>query len=262
MLHEVPDRRGRKAELPLECTEDVTRAVRGALLHYAEDPPPAALSGHRPDGQRLDRPHVAVCALSDVPPQEPNARAQHESSSILGVAIVLPRAIDPLDRSAILLAAHRWQRAGLRVVLGTLGVLHLERVDAPRPLGPLDPETWTRPSRRWASVTPVALPRNPGRLSSRDPQAAARATRRAEEAIARACHHSGFPHPVSIRVQHRAPFPGAPPASAFAPYPRNAHGFQRVCVHTELEFAEPVAGPVLLGAGRYFGMGLLGLGHA
>jgi len=33
-------------------------------------------------------------------------------------------------------------------------------------------------------------------------------------------------------------------------------GTPRACVHAEIEFTEPVRGPVLVGAGRYFGYGL------
>ncbi len=51
------------------------------------------------------------------------------------------------------------------------------------------------------------------------------------------------------------------------PFPRKPAGagsdkFARVCVHAEVEFAEPVEGPVLLGAGRYFGVGLCGTSEA
>jgi CRISPR-associated protein Csb2 len=45
------------------------------------------------------------------------------------------------------------------------------------------------------------------------------------------------------------------------PFPRKPGGsgsdkFTRVCVHAVLEFEERVEGPVLLGAGRYFGLGV------
>jgi CRISPR-associated protein Csb2 len=33
-------------------------------------------------------------------------------------------------------------------------------------------------------------------------------------------------------------------------------GTPRACVHAQIEFAEPVRGPVLVGAGRYLGYGL------
>jgi CRISPR-associated protein Csb2 len=141
-------------------------------------------------------------------------------------------------------------------VLGRLGVMQLERVECRDAGSALDPATWCRPSRRWASVTPVALDRNPGDLTAWDPRLAAQAARRAEEIVARACEHVGLPRPARVRVMRRSLFGAAPPAPSFMPYPRKGHGFKRVCVHVELRFEEAVAGPVLLGVGRYFGVGL------
>jgi hypothetical protein len=62
-LREVAGAGGRPIGLSLAHAELVARALRGALLHFASDPPPAVLSGHEPDGRRLVRPHVAFLAL-------------------------------------------------------------------------------------------------------------------------------------------------------------------------------------------------------
>lgn len=243
---------GSGSGLPLTHAEPVARAVRGALLRHAVDPPPAALSGHTPDGRRLDRPHMAYLVLPDVC-----------APSVAGVAVALPRDIGPADRQAILLAAARWERSGLRLVLGRLGAMQLAREDAPRADDPLAPARWTGPSRRWASVTPIALHRNPGDLTSRDPAKAARAARQAEALIPPGCAHIGLPPPTRVRIARRAPCFSLPSAPEFMPFPRqavrrNGRRLQRVCVHAELEFAEEVEGPVVLGAGRFMGIGLLG----
>lgn len=247
--------------LSLTYAEEVARALRNALMCHAVDPPPAALSGHQSDGRPLERPHAAFLALPDL-------RANTSSSRIAGVAIVLPRAIDPEERQAILLAAARWERGGLRLVLGRLGALQLSRVDEPTadPLARhfLDPHRWSGPSRRWATVTPLALHHNPGDLTAQSPAQAARAARRAAEIVARGCAHIGLPPPTQVRVMRRSTFPGIPTAPEFMPFPRKpsrpgSNKFQRVCVHAELEFAEKVEGPVLLGAGRYWGVGLCGV---
>jgi CRISPR-associated protein Csb2 len=253
-LREVPADGGRRLDLPFSRAEDIARALRGALLHHAEDPPPAVLSGHEPDGRRLTRPHAAFVAL---PAMGPDGTV----GGIAGAAILLPREIASQELQAVLLAAARWERAGLRLVLGRLGAMRLARCDGAAPGNGFGPWAWTGPSRRWASVTPAALHHNPGNLAARDPEAAARATRRAAAIVTGACAHIGLPAPVSVRVARRSRFPGVPSAPEFMPFPRNASGperFQRVCVHVELEFAEPVEGPVLLGAGRYFGVGLCG----
>jgi CRISPR-associated protein Csb2 len=231
----------------------VARALRGALLRFADDPPPAALSGHEPDGRRLERPHTAFLAL-------PFARAATGDSpaTIDGVAVALPRDIAEADRRAILLAAARFEASGARLLLGRLGAMRLARLAGADADRSLVLETLTGASRHWASLTPVALPRNPGPLAAPDPARAARARREAEQAIADACSHSGLPRPAEVRVLRRSPFPSVPPAAAFAPYPRVGSGLKRVCVHVELRFAEAVAGPVLIGVGRYFGVGVCG----
>ncbi len=249
VLSAVPSESIPGSRLSLARAEDFTRAVRGALLHHAIDPAPAALSGHAPDGPRLDRPHAAFLALPDL-------HAPAAQSRIVGAAIALPRDIDAAAHQAILLAAARWERGGLRLLLGRLGALQLARADHPEPGSPLDPAKWTRPARRWASVTPVALPRNPGDLTARDPRVAAKATERTRQIVAHACEQVGLPRPARVRVAPRSLFPAAPPAPTFMPYPRLGSGFKRVCVHAEVEFEEEIAGPLLIGAGRYFGVGL------
>jgi CRISPR-associated protein Csb2 len=240
---------GRPLALPMARAEDVTRAVRGAFLHHAEDPPPPALSGHHPDGRPLDRSHAAFLAL-------PDAGARSASGAILGVAVVLPRDVSTDDRQAVLLAAGRWERSGLRLLMGRDGAAQLEPTPDGAPAPPLAPATWTLAAQRWASVTPVALDRNPGDLAARDPGTAAEAARCAQETIAHACERIGLPHPASVQVSPRSLFDAVPAASNFAPFPRRGRGLKRVCVHAELHFDEPVTGPVLLGVGRYFGVGL------
>jgi len=239
----------------LTSAEEIARALRGALLRHAIDPPPAALSGHTRDGRRLERPHAAFLALP-----EPGVR-RGGGSRVAGIAIVLPRAIDSEERQAILLAAARWEQSGLRLVLGRLGAMQLARAETPPAGDFFDTAAYIGPARRWASLTPIALHRNPGKLTSANPAIAARAVRRAEEIVSDACEHTGLPRPANVCVMRRSTLAGIPSAPEFMPFPRKPMGpaserFQRVCVHAELEFAEPVEGPVLLGAGRYFGVGV------
>jgi len=252
VLRSVSSERGRQVALPLTATEEVTHALRGALLRHAIDPPPAALSGHTPDGHHLTRPHAAFLAL-------PGRAQSATGTSVAGVAIALPRDIAPREREAVLQAVARWEQRGLRLLLGRLGALQLARMARSAPGEGLDPAIWLGPARRWASITPIALHRNPGKLTSADPAIAARASRRAEEIVSDACTHVSLPRPARVRIMRRSRLPAIPSAPEFMPYPRRPSGgtrFQRVCVHVELEFAEAVQGPVLLGAGRYFGVGL------
>lgn len=241
-LRLVADDRGPLGGRELTIAEELARALRRTLLSYAGTPSPAVLSGHAPDGRPLARPHTAFLALPDV-----------TAGAVVGaMAIAVPRGADPPEMHAILLAAHAWERSGMRLLLGRCGVLGFTRADE---RGPYSDE-WVGPARRWASVTPVALDRNPGKLFGPDRTATARAVLCAEETIAAACTHVGLPRPEAVRIARSSLVRGIPPAAAFMPFPRRPGALQRVCVHVEVRFEEPVLGPVLLGVGRYYGMGL------
>lgn len=252
VLREVPGENGRRVGLKLQRTEDITRALRGALLSYAEAPIPEVLSGHTADGRPIDRPHVAYVPLADV-------GSRYASGNVLGVAILLPRGVNNEERRAVLRAIGRWEDQGLRLTLGRVGALELERVIDSDPRQTLDPGYWMRPARRWGSVTPVALDKNPGDLHSDNPKEAVDAARRAEEIVMRSCERVGLPAPRWVEIIRRSLFDASPAARDYMPFPRksaNPAAHRRVCVHVEMSFDEPVAGPVLIGAGRYFGVGL------
>ncbi len=103
--------------------------------------------------------------------------------------------------------------------------------------------------RAWRSVTPLALPARPVR---RGQPAAERAMR---HAVRSALRHAGIVEEVEhIHVQ-REPFQGKEPrAERFARPPR--FGPERLW-HVRLRFARPVRGPLLLGDGRFLGLGLM-----
>ena len=65
-------------------------------------------------------------------------------------------------------------------------------------------------------------------------------------------------HPAGCPPGRRARQPGRPASPGRRQFPgyQTGNGTPRACVHAEIEFAEPVRGPVLVGAGRYFGYGL------
>jgi CRISPR-associated protein Csb2 len=249
--------------LSLTLTAEVTQAFRAALVSYADDPPPEVLSGHQSNGEPSETPHMATVAL-------PFVGSQHATGAILGVAILLPRSISEGDRLAILRGLGTWEQAArerlqeeeleappLELRLGHRGVIELERVvwGAP-PLTNLRPSTWCRPSRAWLSATPVALDRNPGNLNSTNPRTASDAYESASDIIATSCQRIGLPIPVRVEVLPSVTMPGVAKARAFPPFPADSRKPRRVKVHAFLKFDEPVAGPLLLGAGRYYGLGL------
>lgn len=276
--------RFRERPLPTTSVLNIARATRNALLEYSDRAIPF-ISGHQPSAKGggdptppLDRPHLAIVPL-------PNAGHRYSDGSILGVALVLPSDCTDDERSALDQAVQAWAHAGFELGLpGKSGssvrrVLEDLGVDRARGYQPkwLDSDMparrrtmtrgyWCRPARRWLTVTPIALDRFPGELRSANQRARERAEAEAVESIARASTLAGLPEPAVI-IRFDAPLTGLPAAPAgrggsrggwYRQFPGYAtgNGTPRICVHADIEFSEPVRGPVLIGAGRYFGYGL------
>jgi CRISPR-associated protein Csb2 len=237
----------------------VAQIMRKALLSYSAEPIPEILSGHAPAGGPSQRPHVAIVPL-------PFVGHPHASGAILGIAVVLPRDSRDEERRAVYQAVYRWETErrqddedtpALRLNLGASGELALERIEWGLPLASLRAETWCGPGRVWSSVTPVALDRNPGDLRSRDPRKLGEAVVAAQHVVARACERIGLPRPASVEILPAAPWAGASKARHYPSFPSDASRTQRVLTHVRIDFGEMVCGPVLIGAGRYLGLGLL-----
>jgi CRISPR-associated protein Csb2 len=115
-----------------------------------------------------------------------------------------------------------------------------------------------RAARRWQSVTPVALPpgRRRGRLKGSE---RAEDEQRAAAAVATALRHAGHAwRGVDIRVQAEPFFAKGARAEAFEPADADMRGrFAGRLSHVEVTFPEPVAGPLVIGDGRFLGLGLM-----
>jgi CRISPR-associated protein Csb2 len=107
-------------------------------------------------------------------------------------------------------------------------------------------ERYAAASRTWASVTPVAL--------SRHPKPDKGFTE--ESALVRDLSAVGLPDPIEVRLENVAFIRGTPPAREFRRGDISALR-DRLLRHVLVRFAEPVQGPLLVGAGRYMGFGLL-----
>lgn len=201
------------------------------------------VSGRAADGTPLDSPHLAFVPLAFV-------GHPHADGRLLGVGLALPETISRDERRGVYTALQRVQKQGLR--LGRLGNWRIEPVAAQRPPGTLLPKTWTgHPDGaiHWATVTPVAF----------DQHAKAKDRTVYQSEIATimrlACQHVGLPEPQEVIATPVSVHLGSPPAYAFPRLPRK-DGSQRRHSHAILIFAEPVRGPMLLGAGRYRGYGV------
>jgi CRISPR-associated protein Csb2 len=78
----------------------------------------------------------------------------------------------------------------------------------------------------------------------------------AEAILTRGCEYVGLPRPVEVVADRFSPLYGVEPSFRFVIRRHRALPKARLYTHVSLTFAEPVRGPVLLGAGRYFGLGL------
>lgn len=120
-----------------------------------------------------------------------------------------------------------------------------------------------RSSRRWRSLTPLvlrcALRRRiePDRRSSQVKGAAERAGEegRANTAVRQALRHVGIDTPVAKVQFQREPFHHrGQRADSFESCARFS---KNMLWHADVTFTEPVAGPLLLGDGRFLGLGLM-----
>jgi len=253
VLTDVSDRK-----LPLRRVLDLTVAIRGALIKHADAPRSEILSGHEPgpEGQPTPptrRDHLALVPLAFV-------GHSHADGLIRGVGLVLPRSADLDERAVVVDALRNWMSAGdndeALVHLGRSGVQRMVLRDQLSSPATLQPQTWCRPSNHWISATPIVLDRFPGDLWKGSPGRVAAAERSAVETIMRSCEFAGLPRPSRVEIELSPPLVGVPAAGSFPIYESPGRKVRRPAVHARLWFDEPVAGPVLIGAGRFFGYGL------
>lgn len=243
--------------LPVTRTVELAEALRGALFHHAEDPLPEGLSGHLPSGSPSRDPHVAFLSL-------PNVGHSHADGRLMGLAMLLPDGLDEFAARAAYRAIGRWEQSEpsgpCRLMLAGGDVIDLERKQPPFELSSLRSRTWARASRSWVSATPLALPKNPGRLIRGSPSARAKAWAAAEEQVRQSCTHVGLPEPEAVAVSLDpliAGVRGTADFPAFVQGTRRGEGVRRRLVHAAVRFAQEVKGPLAMGSGRFLGLGLM-----
>ena len=243
--------------LPATRAVEIATAMRAAVFHYAADPIPEELSGHLGDGTPTAAPHVAFLPL-------PYVGFQHADGRLLGIAVSVPECLSEATRRAVYRAIGAWEKVApddtLSLTFGGGRVFHLRRQRGPTTLISLRPGVWSKACSRWVSATPVALPRHPGRLSGGTAGARTNAWALAESAVATACQHVGLPQPTSIEVS-LSPFlvgaRGATRYPAFSQSGRAGNPVRRQLVHATVTFERSIVGPLMLGSGRFLGLGLM-----
>jgi CRISPR-associated protein Csb2 len=246
----------------LTTAVDFTRALRRALIEInGKENLPVSLSGHGPANAAATEPHIAFVAC-------PFVGHPHADGSIQGVAVVPPRSLRPADGELLLKLIGTWERErgdarrDFELRLGTGPIrrwgeaeMVVKRIVMSEKRS-LQSRTWCRPSRRFVTVTPIALDRHPGNLRSNLDRTAHKAAEEAEAAIADACVRIGLPRPDGVSVSLVPLVTGARHVRECESWPPTTGRVRRARVHAEVRFPVRVQGPVLIGAGRHFGLGL------
>ncbi len=248
-----PEARGMSATRIVEFTQ----ALRGAIFQHASDPLPEGLSGHTLDGAPTRDPHVVFLGL-------PFVGHAHANGRLMGLAMMLPTGLSEEARLAALRAVGQWEvtapHGDCRLMLPGGRTFDLIRKQPPFELKTLESYVWRGPAREWVTATPIALPKNPGRLAKGSAASRAKAWAVAEENVRQSCLHVGLPEPESVVVSLDSIMVGGRPAAAFPPFvqgTRRGDGVRRRLVHAAVRFRESIEGPVLIGAGRFLGLGLM-----
>lgn len=237
----------------------VCRALRRALMSgYRRaglgDAIPEIVSGHTADRMPTRQAHLAIVPLAF-------AGFRHADGRVLGFALVPPRGTELLGIPGLLHAFEQLapfdRGTEHRVVKLTGPPLLAPLCLAPTGTttrGSLSPEPYLQPARVWASVTPIVLDRHLKRHGEGE----------IRDIIADACERAGLPRPDPDRIhtgKHSAlegapsarPSAGAPPWTRWK-VPKSLA--TRSLVHAVIDFGRETNGPVLLGAGRFTGLGL------
>lgn len=242
----------------IRAAATLARRLRNALIAQVPDPVPSWLSGHQEDGKPYLEPHMAIVPLA-------NVGWEHADGRLMGLGIILPSHIQSRwDDSTPQL----WQekrtfegalagltgKDGLELRLGRAGVWKLLIEPSPAAKS-LRPSRYARQARSFQTVTPIALDRHLKKSGEA-------ALEEAASIISRSCLNTGLPEPLHLKLFKHSAVNGAPSAwpsggsPAHLNWTKPAFLKQRQLFHAQIEFAEPVSGPVLIGAGRFAGLGL------
>ena len=202
--------------IAIEHVAHAADALRRAVLSRLGDSAPLLAHGH---AKAL---HLAWLGLPNL--------SEYGHGMALGLGMAVPAACDSLERArcvAAMLSLDHIMLAGVRFKLGR-----------PTSAMSLNERTWSRSARLWATATPLVLDRFPKGATT------------AEDIVRQSVERAGYPPPTRVELSQTSLL-AMPPARQFRlRKPGSLYS------HALIEFAQPVAGPVLIGKERYFGLGL------
>jgi CRISPR-associated protein Csb2 len=221
---------------------------------------PAVVSGHTPDGNPTREPHLSIVPLAF-------AGHTYADGHVLGFALIPPRNSGLLENNDFLRAMRsiapfdseeerrtlQWDTPKETLRLRRFGLKLSPTLDPGKKS--LDSSAYTKPAFTFGTVTPIVLDRH-----LKEEGAV-----RQEEIISQiksACVNAGLPEPDVIVPDKHSAIEGAPSAQPSGKAPEwmrwrlPSSLASRFLTHAVIRFSEPVEGPVILGAGRFVGLGL------
>jgi CRISPR-associated protein Csb2 len=255
-------------EMPdLRACALVARTLRDALLSGHRqiglgNNIPEVVSGHSPDGTPTRAAHLAIVPLAF-------AGFPHSDGHVMGFALIPPRDSTMLDdesfRKVLGTLARVDEGYGRRILTLTtkestpsdraFSISLSPTFEPPASRRSLDPALYVQSSRTFATVTPTVLDRHlKEKGEARQEEIAAQ--------IRSACRNIGLPEPEAIVADKHSAIKGAPSAypsgksPAWMGWRLPPSLASRQLTHAVIRFAEPVDGPVIVGAGRFLGLGL------
>jgi CRISPR-associated protein Csb2 len=210
------------------------------------------ISGHAADGSPLTRPHVAVVPLAHL-------GNQHADGRVMGIAIVPPALAASSERDLLLDVLRAATGTDtLRLLLGRFGEWSVREWTGLPVRRSLDSDRYNATARVWSTATPLVLDRYPKRDGD------------AEAIVSDACGHVGCGTPSRVVLHKHCAFTGGEPARPRTNAPRWSGWARRwsqggvvtdafagrPMTHATIAFDVPVTGPLIVGAGRYLGLGL------
>lgn len=228
----------------------VAKRLRDALLQTCQQfnlTIPALLSGHEPDGRPSSLPHLSIVPLADI-------GWSYSSGRLMGLGLIWPRETTLEARRCILQSLAMF----LNHDVDQVGLLHFGKcgswklaLSQDSHLASLRLDRYVRTSCHWGSVLPVVLDRHP----KNKPGAYL------ADIIAHSCVNAGL-HPetvdgLEVELHKHSPIKGAPSVKEVGASLTHDSPYRgRAFVHLAVSFKQPVKGPLLLGAGRFRGLGL------
>lgn len=227
----------------------VAKRLRDALLKCVPQDItiPTLLSGRTSNGFPMEGPHIAIVPLADV-------GWPYSQGKLMGLALVWPRRTESDDRRGVLKSVASF----LKEDGGKTGLLYFGREGSwslalePEPnKASLRSARYSRPSRRWGTILPAILDRHPKDKPGD----------RLADIIVKACFNIGLPKEaidgLEVEIHKYGPVKGAPSVDeVLQALPEDSPYRNRPLAHLVLTFPQPIRGPLILGAGRYRGLGL------